>query len=151
VKQNAIIRKPVPSFSCMFYRKNHGADFLFAWEGKVDLMDLNIIAILMAMLGATSQGLLWAVLAIGVYVAFRILNFADMTSEGSFALGGSVCALLIVGYGWNPFLSLFVSILAGVMAGAVTGILHTKYFNNDILIFCKSENNGAGEYPLVRK
>jgi putative tryptophan/tyrosine transport system permease protein len=110
----------------MFYGKNLGADFLFAWEGKVELMDLNIVAILMAMLGATSQGLLWAILAIGVYVAFRILNFADMTSEGSFALGGSVCAFLIVGFGWNPFISLFVSILAGVLAGAITGILHTK-------------------------
>lgn len=113
----------VPSFLYDLYEKV-GAVFLFAWEGKVN-MEL-IISILKAMLGATSQGLLWAILAIGVYVAFRILNFADMTSEGSFSLGGSVCALLIVGFEWNPFLSLLVSILAGILAGGITGILHTK-------------------------
>lgn len=82
--------------------------------------------ILLAILGATSQGLFWAILAIGVYIAFRILNFADLTSEGSFALGGSVSAILIVGLHWNPFLSLIVAVLAGMISGAVTGWLHTK-------------------------
>lgn len=81
--------------------------------------------LLLAALGAVSQGLFWAILAIGVYIAFRILDFADMTSEGSFALGGSVSAILIV-FGWNPFLSLIIAIFAGMIAGAVTGWLHTK-------------------------
>ncbi len=80
----------------------------------------------MAALGAVSQGLLWAILAIGVYIAFRILDFADMTSEGSFTLGGSVSAILIAGLHWNPFLSLIIAIFAGMLAGAVTGLLHTK-------------------------
>lgn len=84
------------------------------------------MSIIMAALGAVSQGLFWAILAIGVYISFRILNFADMTSEGSFALGGSVSAVLIVGFGWNPFLSLIVAILAGMLSGALTGWLHTK-------------------------
>ncbi|MFU0826301.1 MAG: ABC transporter permease [Lachnoclostridium sp.] len=77
-------------------------------------------------LSACSQGLFWAILAIGVFIAFRILDFADMTSEGSFALGGSVSATLIVAFGWNPFLSLTIVILAGMLSGVVTGLLHTK-------------------------
>ncbi len=65
-------------------------------------------------------------MAIGVYIAFRILNFADMTSEGSFALGGSVSATMIVALGWNPFLSLIIAIIAGMLSGVITGLLHTK-------------------------
>jgi putative ABC transport system permease protein len=84
------------------------------------------MSILLAILGATSQGLFWSILAIGVYIAFRILDFADLTSEGSFALGGSVSAILIVGFHWNPFLSLIISVLAGMLSGAATGWLHTK-------------------------
>lgn len=81
--------------------------------------------ILLAILGATGQGLLWAVLALGIYITFKILNIADMTCDGSFALGGCVSVTLIVS-GFNPFLSLFISILAGMLAGTVTGVLHTK-------------------------
>ncbi len=82
--------------------------------------------LLLAILGAMSQGLFWAILAFGIYITFRILNFADMTCEGSFATGGSVCALLVAGFNWNPFLSLIVATLAGMAAGAITGLLHTK-------------------------
>ncbi len=85
-----------------------------------------ITAIFLAALGALSQGLFWAILAIGVYIAFRILDFADLTSEGSFALGGSVSATMIVALGWNPFLSLIIAIIAGMLSGVVTGLLHTK-------------------------
>ncbi|MGB8453437.1 MAG: ABC transporter permease [Anaerocolumna sp.] len=87
---------------------------------------MDITAIGLASLGALSQGLFWAILAIGVYITFRILNFADMTSEGSFALGGSVSATMIVGLGWNPFLSLIIAIIAGMLSGVITGLLHTK-------------------------
>lgn len=82
--------------------------------------------LLLAILGAMSQGLFWAILAFGIYITFRILNFADMTCEGSFATGGSVCALLVAVFNWNPFLSLIVATLAGMAAGAITGLLHTK-------------------------
>jgi putative tryptophan/tyrosine transport system permease protein len=82
--------------------------------------------IVMAVFGAASQGLTWAILALGVYLTFRILNFADMSCEGSFALGGSISAVLMVKQGWDPFLTLIVSILAGMAAGLVTGLLHTK-------------------------
>ena len=82
---------------------------------------------IMAIFGATSQGLTWAILALGVYISFRILNFADLSVEGSFALGGSVSAVLIVGFQWHPLLSILIATGAGMMAGSVTGILHTKF------------------------
>ena len=85
-----------------------------------------LLSILLSILGAISQGLFWAILAFGVYITFRILDFADMTCEGSFATGGSVCALLVVVFNWNPYLSLIVATLAGMAAGAITGLLHTK-------------------------
>ena len=72
-----------------------------------------------------SQGLIWSVLALGVFITFRILNFADMTAEGSLTLGGSVCALLITN-GVNPLLSLIASSLLTSLAGLITGLLHTK-------------------------
>lgn len=78
-----------------------------------------------AMLGAVAQGVLWGVMALGVYITFKILNFADMTVDGSFATGGCVCALLIVN-GADPLLSVCVAFVAGALAGLVTGILHTK-------------------------
>jgi putative ABC transport system permease protein len=80
----------------------------------------------MAMFGAVSQGLTWAILALGVYITFRILDFADMSCEGSFALGGSVSAVLMVRLGWDPFLTVIAATLAGMLAGYVTGFLHTK-------------------------
>lgn len=82
--------------------------------------------ILMAMFGAVSQGLVWATLALGVYITFRILNFADMSCEGSFALGGSVSAVLMVKMGVNPFITVIIATLAGMLAGVITGFLHTK-------------------------
>ncbi len=74
---------------------------------------------------AIGLGLVWGVMAIGVFITFRVLDFADMTVDGSFAMGGCISGGLIVG-GMNPLLSLFVAILGGMAAGLVTGILHTK-------------------------
>lgn len=79
-----------------------------------------------AMLGAVSQGVLWGIMALGVYITFKILDFADMTVDGSFALGGCVCALLIV-RGLNPLLAVLVATIAGSIAGLVTGFLTTKF------------------------
>ncbi|MHB8128217.1 MAG: ABC transporter permease [Mobilitalea sp.] len=84
------------------------------------------MTIIMAIFGASSQALTWAILALGVYLTFRILNFADMSCEGSFALGGSISAALMVSLHWNPFVTLIIATLAGMMAGSVTGLLHTK-------------------------
>ncbi|BED92488.1 MAG: ABC transporter permease [Candidatus Paraimprobicoccus trichonymphae] len=76
-------------------------------------------------LSACSQGLIWAVMALGLYITFRILDFADMTVDGTITLGGSVSAVSIYA-GINPFLSLIISVIAGMLAGLTTGILHTK-------------------------
>lgn len=81
--------------------------------------------ILLAIEGAVSQGVLWGLMTLGVYITFKILDFADMTVDGSFALGGAVSAVMIV-KGVNPWLALLPAILAGMVAGGVTGILHTK-------------------------
>jgi putative tryptophan/tyrosine transport system permease protein len=84
------------------------------------------MAILLAMQGAVSQGVLWAVMTLGVFITFRLLDFPDLTVDGSFALGGSVSAVLIVKCGLDPYLSLLVALVAGALAGWVTGLLHTK-------------------------
>ncbi len=78
-----------------------------------------------SMLGAVSQGILWGIMALGVYITFKILDFADMTVDGSFATGGCASAILIVN-GMDPLLTLVVAIAAGMVAGAITGLLHTK-------------------------
>lgn len=80
---------------------------------------------LLAIEGAASQGVLWGVMTLGVFITFRILDFADLTVDGSFALGGAVSAVLIVN-GCNPFLALCVSFIAGGLSGIITGLLHTK-------------------------
>lgn len=72
--------------------------------------------------GALELGLIFTLVAIGVYISFRILNFPDMTVDGSFPLGGAVCTTLIVA-GYNPLLATVLSIIAGVMSGLITAIL----------------------------
>jgi putative ABC transport system permease protein len=77
------------------------------------------------MQGAVSQGVLWSIMTLGVYITFRLLDFPDMTVDGSFAFGGSVSAALLV-VGVNPALCLAAAFVAGGLAGWVTGLLHTK-------------------------
>lgn len=77
-------------------------------------------------IGAIAQGLLWAVMAIGIYITYRILDIADLTCEGCFTLGGSVTCVMIVN-GYNPFFATFMALVAGLIAGLVTGILHTEF------------------------
>ena len=74
---------------------------------------------------AVSLGVLWAIMCLGVYITFKLLDIPDMTVDGSFAMGGCITAMLIVS-GVNPILSLLIAIVAGMAAGLVTGILHTK-------------------------
>lgn len=89
------------------------------------MLFLSIASFSNAMVGAVSQGVLWAVMALGVYITFKILDFPDMTVDGSFATGGCTCAILIA-TGWNPVPAMIVSILAGSVAGLLTGLLTTK-------------------------
>ena len=83
--------------------------------------------LLVSLQGAVAQGVLWGIMVLGVYITFRLMNIADMTVDGSFALGACVCAVLVVNKGVNPVLALLVAVAAGVVAGAVTGILHTVF------------------------
>lgn len=71
------------------------------------------------------QGLLWGILALGLYLSFRILNFPDMTVEGTFPFGAAICVSALV-HGINPFVATFLSFIAGMITGAVTGLLYTK-------------------------
>jgi putative ABC transport system permease protein len=79
-----------------------------------------------AALGALEQGLVYGIMVIGVYLTFRILDFPDLTVDGSLPLGASVSAVAITS-GLNPYLSLLFALLAGFLAGAVTAILNTKF------------------------
>lgn len=88
--------------------------------------------VLFAIEGAVSQGVLWGVMTLGVYLTFRILNVADMTVDGSFAAGGAVSAVLITG-GMNPHLTLLFVFLTGMICGLVTGFMNTKLKINILL------------------
>ena len=70
---------------------------------------------------------LWGVMVLGVYITFRLMDIADLTVDGSFALGACVCAVLVVEKGVDPVLALAVATISGLIAGAVTGILHTVF------------------------
>lgn len=82
--------------------------------------------LLTSLLGAVSQGLIWSMMVLGVYITFKLLDIADMTTDGSFALGGCVCAMLMI-KGVDPTIALLFGALAGGVAGAVTGVLHTFF------------------------
>lgn len=75
---------------------------------------------------SVAQGLFWGIMALGVYITFRILDIADLTVDGTFATGGAVSAVLIM-KGVNPWLTVLVALVAGLLAGAVTGWLHTLF------------------------
>jgi putative tryptophan/tyrosine transport system permease protein len=85
-----------------------------------------------AVVDSLEAGLVWGCVALGVYLTFRVLAFADLTVEGSFPLGAAVAAALIF-RGGDPFLATGLAVLAGMGAGALTGLLHTRRGINDIL------------------
>ena len=85
---------------------------------------MNFAQLLNQLPGAVAQGLIWGIMAIGVYITFRILDIADLTVDGSIATGGAVAAILITN-GVHPWLAALIAFLAGMAAGAVTGLFHT--------------------------
>ena len=85
---------------------------------------MNILLLLNQLPGAVAQGLIWGIMAIGVYITYRILDVADLTVDGSLATGGAVAAILITS-GVDPKLAVLASFAAGMLAGFITGILHT--------------------------
>ena len=74
--------------------------------------------------GAIAQGLIWGIMAIGVYITYKVLDLADLTVDGTMATGGAVCVMLMLN-GTNVWVALFVGIIAGMLAGLLTGIFHT--------------------------
>ena len=83
------------------------------------------MSFLLAMEGAVAQGVLWSVMTLGVYITFRLLDYADLSVDGSFATGGAVSAVLIT-KGADPYLSLLAALAAGFLCGWVTGFLNTR-------------------------
>ena len=84
-----------------------------------------LTSLLNALPGAAAQGLVWGIMAIGVYITFRVLDVADLTVDGSIATGGAVAVMLIRG-GMNCWLALLCAFASGLLAGLVTGLFHTK-------------------------
>lgn len=78
------------------------------------------------LVGSLEQGLLWSIMVLGVYITYRVLDYADLTVDGSFTLGAAVVAKFIF-IGYDPWLGTFLALLAGALAGIVTGILHTQF------------------------
>lgn len=127
-------------------------------------MSLNPVALLRALPGSAAQGMVWGVMALGVYITFRLLDFADLTVDGSIATGAAVSVMLIRG-GVSPILSLPLAFLAGMMAGMVTGLLHTAlgipgilasiltqislYSVNLIILGKANQPVSVDNYPLV--
>ncbi|MFD0619492.1 MULTISPECIES: ABC transporter permease [Paenibacillus] len=85
-----------------------------------------------SLIGAIELGLLYALMAVGVYITFRILDFPDLTVDGSFATGGAIAAVM-VSHGYSPILATIVALIGGMLAGACTGLLHTKGKINGLL------------------
>ena len=85
---------------------------------------MNFSSLLNAMPGAVAQGLLWGIMAIGVYITYKVLDLADLTVDGTMATGGAVCVMLMLN-GVNLWLALLCAVLAGMLAGLITGLFHT--------------------------
>jgi putative ABC transport system permease protein len=92
------------------------------YKGK----EMNII------LGILEQGMIYAIMALGVYITYKILDFPDLTVDGSFPLGASITAIMITN-GANPYFALVVALFGGAVAGLVTGVIHVKFKIRDLL------------------
>ena len=84
------------------------------------------VSLLNSLPGAVAQGLVWGIMAVGVYVTYKILDVADLTVDGSLCTGGAVCVIMILN-GAPMWLALLCAFLAGLIAGFVTGVFHTFF------------------------
>ncbi len=87
---------------------------------------MNIMALVNALPGACAQGLIWGIMAIGVFITYKILDLADLTVDGTMCTGGAVCVMMMMS-GHSVWTSLLMAFLAGALAGLVTGTLHTLF------------------------
>ena len=86
---------------------------------------LSLLKLLKNVPGGVSQGLIWGLMALGIYITFRLLDVADLTVDGSFTTGGA-CTVMLILAGWPAWAALLVALIAGLLAGFCTGMLHTK-------------------------
>ena len=93
---------------------------------------MSLINFLWDIQGGATLGIIWGIMALGLYLTYRVLKYADMTVDGSLTLGGAISAVCVAS-GMNPFLAILVAMLAGMCAGLVTGFLHTKLGIPDLL------------------
>ena len=93
---------------------------------------LNPANFLAALPGNIAQGIIWGLMGLGVFITYKLLNFADLSVDGSFATGGAVTAVMLIN-GCSVWVALIVAILAGIAAGLITGLLHTLLGIPDIL------------------
>lgn len=93
---------------------------------------MGITSWLWDMQSGATLGVIWAIMALGLYLTYRVLNYADMTVDGSLTLGGAISAVYVAA-GMQPILAILLAALAGMIAGMVTGILHTKFKIPDLL------------------
>lgn len=85
---------------------------------------MNIMALISALPGAAAQGLIWGIMAIGVYITFRTLDIADLTVDGTMCTGGAVCIMMMMS-GHNVWVAMLAAFIAGMLAGLATGFFHT--------------------------
>ena len=85
-----------------------------------------MMAFITSLPGTVAQGIIWGIMAIGVYITYRILDFADLTVDGSFATGGAAFAMCMIG-GMNVYISMLIAFFAGCLGGLATGIFHTIF------------------------
>ena len=86
---------------------------------------LSLLKLLKNVPGGVAQGLIWGLMALGIYITFRVLDVADLTVDGSFTTGGA-CTVMLILAGWPAWAALLVALIAGLLAGFCTGMLHTK-------------------------
>lgn len=93
---------------------------------------MSIVNWLWDIQGGATLGIIWAIMALGLYLTYRVLNYADLTVDGSLTLGGAISAVCVAS-GVQPILAIFIAAIGGMIAGSVTGILHTKFKIPDLL------------------
>ncbi len=86
--------------------------------------NLHFSDLLNALPGGIAQGIIWGIVALGVYITFRLVDIADLSVDGTFCTGGAITVMLIL-KGYNPYYAMFIALICGLVAGAVTGLLHT--------------------------
>ncbi|MBR1820332.1 MAG: ABC transporter permease [Clostridia bacterium] len=126
---------------------------------------MNVTSLLNALPGAVAQGLIWGIMAIGVYITYKVLDLADLTVDGTMATGGAVCVMLMLG-GCNVWLALLCAVVAGMLAGLLTGVFHTAMgippilsgiltqlslysINLAIMAFKANQGINVTKYPLI--